>query len=148
MREIKFRAWIGSGKVMIPWEDTGFDSDTEYYDNVSAMPMCYFSGIDNEADDYTFMQSTGIKDKNGKEIYEGDIVRMVYVNDEGGGWRSNEKIEQGEVYFDPTWGVKFDCSDGTQRTADYWKHVSYHPADTHDIEVVGNKFENPELLTK
>jgi len=59
MREIKFRAWHTGECFMIEWDfilDDGI--------------LPYFS-----SDDYILMQYTGLKDRNGVEIYEGDIVR-------------------------------------------------------------------------
>lgn len=92
------------------------------------------------------MQFTGLLDSKGVEIYEGDIVRLVYIKCEGGGWKSNSK-EIGRVYFDSTWGVKFDCKDLTQRTAEsHWKVKAGRFNDATDVEVIGNIHENPELL--
>lgn len=69
-REIKFRAWNKKDKVMV---------------DVAAMnfgPSGFWSLIEDAydaelqlADSYELMQYTGLKDKNGREIYEGDIVR-------------------------------------------------------------------------
>lgn len=86
---------------------------------------------------------TGNDDKNGKEIFEGDIVRAVYKESEGGGWYSEHKVF-GKVYFDPHWGVKFDCKDGTQRTADYWQKITNN--DCRAVEIIGSIHTHPELL--
>ena len=56
MREIKFRVWDSISKEMHPWE---------------VIRIHKFSGFDLEH--YTIEQYTGLKDRNGKEIYEGDI---------------------------------------------------------------------------
>lgn len=74
---------------------------------------------------YEIMQFTGLLDKNGKEIYEGDIVK-------GSGFT-------GEILFtDFAWMVhRFDADGEVEETViitDY------------KLEVIGNKFENPELL--
>ena len=72
-REIKFRAWNKKDKVMV---------------DVAAMnfgPSGFWSLIEDAydaelqlADSYELMQYTGLKDKNGREIYEGDIVKNEY----------------------------------------------------------------------
>jgi hypothetical protein len=66
MREIKFRAWIKSEKR---W----------YGDDIKWFPLRVLNNEENCADDLEFTQFTGLLDKNGKEIYEGDIVRWREV---------------------------------------------------------------------
>ena len=103
-------------------------------------------------EDLELMQFVGLKDKNGKEIFEGDIVRLVHRESETGGYFEDSN-EKGIVYFDANWGVKFNCRDFTQRTAEtHWRGEGYHWSDNamkrdyHDIEVIGNIHQNPELL--
>ena len=132
MREIKFRVWDKHANMF----------------SIRAHEMNIQTGqISDLPERYDIEQFTGLRDKNGKEIYENDIIRMVYIHDEGGGWRSNSK-EVGKVYFDIHWGVKFDCVDFSQRTAKYWKLEASSFSDACDVEVIGNIHENPELLRK
>jgi uncharacterized phage protein (TIGR01671 family) len=139
-RPIKFRAWDTENKE---WIANGDAMDLYH----SASANCFLFDNDNYDlnEKIEFQQFTGLLDKNGKEIYEGDIVRATYEADEGGGWRSNHPV-QGKVYFDTYWGVKFDCRDATQRTADMWEQIGEH--DMRNVEVIGNIYENPELINQ
>jgi len=119
MREIKFRAYGGSKKI-IPWE----------YLKKFYVVTIFPNTKDNT---YHLMQYTGLKDKNGKEIYEGDIVE--------------EKNESGIFIYVIDWN-EYEC-------CFYPKAVNFKTCIEHDIAalyteftIIGNKFENPELLKK
>lgn len=124
MRPIKFRAWDKrNNRWLSPFAITMFGSVIQrtYLTAYDWMPSS--EGTENLTGHVDLMQFTGLKDKNGKEIYEGDIVRH-----EGGGssipiaWESQEWDEDGF-------------------------HTGFHMTFTADqYEVVGNIYENPELL--
>lgn len=128
MREIKFRAWEKKRKRML-WR-TIFDREWYDYKDLSvgiALP--------EDRNRVELMQYTGLKDKNGTEIYEGDIV-LTKVNAGGIHDEPDDWVEEsGEVYFeDGYFTVKGKLMSGTLA------------ARNENSEVIGNIYENKELL--
>lgn len=121
MREIKFRKWDRYTESMHSDVQIGI-----YEDPDEIMP---FGKILDFAC-YEVMQYTGLKDKNGKEIYEGDIViaNLKYFH------IKNEKCKV--IFKNGYFGIQYGYCD------DYFK--SFLAWD--DFEVIGNIYENPELL--
>lgn len=123
MRELKFRGiCINSNKWLIG-NGCVFDESNDIYQitHKQGINLMHHSEIIKE----TLGQYTGLKDRNGKEIYEGDICMGVYTTD----------------YY----SVKF--MDGYFCITD--KNGMYEEIlvdITSDIEVIGNIYENPELL--
>lgn len=130
MREIKFRAWDKVNKIMqysgIIWGDYDFPalSELNYGDNIYNLS--------------NLMQYTGLKDKNGKEIYEGDIIPIV-IEDLGRSIKTVNgvvKFKQGQwniEYFHPFQKEMYICN-------------LYRLLERREKEVLGNIYENPELL--
>jgi uncharacterized phage protein (TIGR01671 family) len=124
MREIKFRAWDKEAKVMHEWNNQFF-SDTS--------PVTGYSSDFPTGEDMILMQFTGLHDKNGKEIYEGDVLKCGrYVLGRG---PADKGYRNRVVNWSGTRGSWIlDDDDG-------WNASIYS-----NIEVVGNFYENPELL--
>jgi len=140
MREIKFRIWDKTQKEMLQPNGTNFypvihiDGSVAIYDNES---KSWRSGLwEHEIrNDHKLipMQFTGMCDKNGKEIYEGDIIIMPDDTTIG------ENIIAEVVFKNCAFG--FYCG--------YFCCFAYEFGDAMDtdcIDVIGNIYENPELL--
>ena len=126
-REIKFRIWDIENKEMLKVQELDFES-TFYGGRIAIRPDQYNDYFDTE--DMILMQYTGIDDKNGKEIYEGDIV--VDKEDEVMGeitW--NE--EEASFYF----SILYENGTYEEEKLNDWASV---------LEVIGNIYDNPELL--
>ena len=130
MRDIKFRVWDKVTKrIHICGEDIhdtiSFEIETNkaYYYNLQN--GC---GSLREDSDYVLMQYTGLKDKNGKEIYEGDIVYIIPEDETGVIEWDNESARYIVIY------------DNIITDFDNWYGK--------DLEVIGNIYDNPELLEK
>lgn len=108
MRELRFRAWNGKKMIYEHSASGGFDALT------SADILKQFENV---------MQFTGLRDKNGKEIFEGDLVQ-------GG---IDKRIITEVIFSNGAFAFDFGRS---------YLH-QFHPA---DIEVLGNIYSNPELL--
>ena len=107
----KFRSWDDYNREMLDLQE----QDTNPY-NISDFAQ------------HNIMQCTGLKDKNGKLIYEGDIVKIFHVSG----------TMQGKLFTDVVEWNQLRCRFDTER---------YGVFDEDDIyEVIGNIYENPELL--
>ena len=122
----RYRAWMKSLKWMCDVTNISFDSkfvdicqqgDTERYTEMSV-----------EFDEITLMQSTGLFDRNGKEIFEGDIVRMAK-----------------DVYSEPTYYEVARHRGGAYRLESKQHGCELWLRHT-DCEIVGNVYKNKELL--
>lgn len=128
MKELKFRAWL---KIGNPLSD----------DNWISINKLYFSGNsvvgieDKEGELYglkeiELMQFTGLKDKKGKEIYEGDILKFKEWS-----WSRRRGNTYKDFYVKVVWGYAGFTIEGTSYTLMM-----------EEGEIVGNVYETPELL--
>ena len=97
-------------------------------------------GYENVNNKIILMQYTGLKDENGKEIYEGDIIEFSYDMFVG---NFDTFIAKGVVVFDE--GAFYVELLENERTTKDEAYLLYS-INLDTIEVIGNKFENPELL--
>lgn len=131
MREIKFRFWNKLARTYKRSWRNAICYDGKFIEYDPDM-MAYDDPIDFSKSIVIAQQYTGLKDKNGKEVYEGDIVVEQHDGNEG------ETI--GKVFFAA--GTFMIDGDGP-----LYEHVySLTPDILEDYIVVGNIFENPELL--
>jgi uncharacterized phage protein (TIGR01671 family) len=131
MREIKFRGRIieglRNGGAWVYWGILGCD-------------------MIDATDRDTRGQYTGLKDKNDKEIYEGDVLQ--FEDHEGLKYIGNNKTlthwpNIGKVYWDNGWegnpNAEFNCTSNSGNNQPTWWMCASH-------KIIGNIYENPELL--
>lgn len=123
MRSIKFRAWIISEKEM---ESTCFAMSPEG-DYWQFADQGFYINNKNEKPEFILMQYTGLKDKNGKEIYEGDIVKT-------------QNLIAQVVYQAPEFVMKKKPKNKT------WYSFIRIANDRQYEEIIGNIYENADLL--
>lgn len=128
----KFRAWLKQYDVMVDdVSDMTFkEGDLEFIGRRTANGV----SLQYRADNNNLMQSTGLKDKNGKEIFEGDIILWTYFD--GFEDVGVAKIVFAEGMFklldihteEEVWNSLFDCIENCS------------------VYLQGNVYKNPELL--
>lgn len=160
MRPIKYRAWDEKTKkiravnsIAFHYEDDAFDFDKSRLPKVVNLWGTQIIGEDapksvilnREAKDVVLMQFTGLLDKNGKEIYEGDVVLD----------REWLKYGNREVRFGEQWIDASDYEQYSVGTIGFYltnylgnkdEYEGLNSSDSPHLEVIGNIYSNPELL--
>ena len=124
MREYKFRAWDKENKEMIPWERLHI----EFEGGFTTIWIPENKAVKKALLDFELMQFTGLYDKNGKEIYEGDLVQVLDYTS----WEGLYKVvwdEESLMY------VLEDAYGDKEKMCEFEHYL-----------VRGNIYENPELL--
>lgn len=136
MKKIKFRAWDKENEIMVFSDKKHYDYWFDIYEDglLKCLVNCsYCDSFGDEHDSWepldNLMQYTGLKDKNGKEIYEGDIIK--YSHSIVGTIIREVRIKYG------MWGIE-GMTKGTQ--------IPFANLIENEYEVIGNIYENPELL--
>ena len=142
-RVIKFRAWDKKEKRMYEWPFI-----THFFDEKIRVHKEGYGYIHIPMDDIELLQLTGLKDRNGKEIYEGDIMSVLDRD-----WPSGDYTNQTPKEYMKK--ISSVCEVVYEPTEFYLKQIKgrgyFYPQMTgithRDIfEVIGNIYENPELL--
>lgn len=139
MRDIKFRVWDKYKKQMYPISSIDYDIFSQEIRIIAVghrngMCTSYNKNHNSEKCDITaleLMQYTGLHDKNGKEIYEGDIVKV-------------DNIDLAIIYFDDdrmAWGIK-------PINEFYFDSPLLSENISLELRVIGNIYDNSDLLKK
>jgi len=128
MRDIKFRAWdkvLGMVQVIKisgsgSWFEVSHDNVTDFYTL--------------DRDGANLMQYTGLKDKNGVEIYEGDILQRI--------WSDKSILQQ----FTVKWLEENTGYNISKQLLESTRYNRQTGLKAHGFKIIGNIYKNPELL--
>lgn len=141
-REIKFRAWHAKRKEMFSALEMGEDQLTLSPDGRGFINVHSVSTrLSHYITDMIPMQYTGLRDKNGKEIYEGDIVKINM----GRFNRDILEVKWGGYWEHAGFGLHGKRIDKEDWESEYsWDDIN--PYYAKDCEIIGNIYENKDVL--
>lgn len=160
MRTIKFRAWDDGKKEWLCGYEMpnlgGFSliGETVLLGEWSrVIDQFVFERDGHKSDELKIMQYTGLKDKNGKEIYEGDIIWHEFSHKKGQKREAREDGHKFQIIYENNWGSFIADEIVKQGEFQELWHLAQDAKWTDDerilmteFEIIGNIYENPELL--
>lgn len=126
MRVPKYRAWLKDEQRMVDVYEMTFLDDEII---LLSYDMDFYTD-----DEFKLMQFTGLKDKNGKEIYEGDIIKF----------HDDFQSYTGVVTYMNTYGCFVIMTEGKHEYQ--FDYIEEWYCELNELEVIGNKYESKELL--
>lgn len=121
----RFRAWLKKDKEMIDVEEVNFKNGEFDFIGDAITWMC-------KSNDCVLMQSTGLVDKNGKEIFEGDILKVTDKHS----WLEVVSFNEDKAMF---------ISKETKRKVEETPLYDLFNTNIFEVEIIGNIHTNPEL---
>ena len=123
MREIDFRMWDSTTKKY--FHDPGNVFNCLKQQSLSNKKLGFLA-FNHIANGRVFEQYTGLKDRNGKKIFEGDIIKHPDIR--------------------RTLVIEWDKGNGTWSIGRWWAFCEFYYGNISDLEIVGNIHENPEMV--
>lgn len=122
---LRYRAWLKEDKEMIDVEEIHLENGELDFIGDAITWMC-------KSDDCVLMQSTGLRDKNGKEIFEGDILKVTNLSI----WLEVVSFNKNKAMF---------VSKEVKRKVEETPLYDLFNTDIFEVEIIGNIHTNPEL---